>query len=78
MVSESFSVGLRRVLTMEWVTGVKLTGLPTQDIQDLVKIGQEAFLLQLLEIGFFHGDPHPGNLLKVASGERYHSSCICL
>lgn len=55
----------RRVLVMEWVTGVKLTGLPPLEIQRLVAAGQEAFLTQLLEIGFFHGDPHPGNLLKV-------------
>ncbi|KAL3161747.1 hypothetical protein ABBQ38_008842 [Trebouxia sp. C0009 RCD-2024] len=58
----------RRVLVMEWVTGVKLTGLPPLEIQRLVAAGQEAFLTQLLEIGFFHGDPHPGNLLKVTEG----------
>ncbi|GLC69551.1 hypothetical protein PLESTF_000846400 [Pleodorina starrii] len=58
----------RRVLTMEWVTGVKLTTLSPGEIRGLVKVGQEAFLTQLLEIGFFHGDPHPGNLLKVTEG----------
>lgn len=58
----------RRVLTMEWVTGVKLTTLSPPEIRALVKVGQEAFLTQLLEIGFFHGDPHPGNLLKVTEG----------
>ena len=56
---------------MEWVTGVKLTGLPAAEIQRLVAAGQEAFLTQLLEVGFFHGDPHPGNLLKV--GRMYNS-----
>jgi predicted unusual protein kinase regulating ubiquinone biosynthesis (AarF/ABC1/UbiB family) len=40
---------------MEWVTGVKLTTLPCEQIRALVKIGQEAFLTQLLDIGFFHG-----------------------
>ncbi len=55
----------RRVLVMDWVTGVKLTGLPPEEIRRLVATGQEAFLTQLLEVGFFHGDPHPGNLLKV-------------
>ena len=50
---------------MDWVTGVKLTGLPPEEIRRLVATGQEAFLTQLLEVGFFHGDPHPGNLLKV-------------
>lgn len=58
----------RRILTMEWVTGVKLTTLPPEEVRDLVGVGQEAFLVQLLEVGFFHGDPHPGNLLKVTEG----------
>ncbi|DBB04853.1 TPA: hypothetical protein ACH3X3_010141 [Trebouxia sp. C0006] len=58
----------RRVLVMDWVTGVKLTGLPPEEIRCLVATGQEAFLTQLLEVGFFHGDPHPGNLLKVTEG----------
>jgi aarF domain-containing kinase len=53
---------------MEWVTGVKLTTLPGDELRLLSKVGQEAFLTQLLEIGFFHGDPHPGNLLKVTEG----------
>ena len=52
---------------MDWVTGVKLTGLAPEEIRRLVAAGQEAFLTQLLEVGFFHGDPHPGNLLKVLS-----------
>ena len=40
---------------MEWVTGVKLTTLPQDEIKALARVGQEAFLTQLLEIGFFHG-----------------------
>lgn len=60
----------RRVLTMEWVTGVKLTTLAPEEIRSLARVGQEAFLVQLLEVGFFHGDPHPGNLLKVTEGEH--------
>jgi len=39
-----------RVLTMEWIEGVKLTTLAPEEIQDLVKVGQEAFLIQLLEV----------------------------
>lgn len=41
----------RRVLVMEWVTGVKLASLPAAEIRALVKVGQEAFLTQLLDIG---------------------------
>lgn len=58
----------RRVMTMDWITGVKLTTLQPEEVRQLVKVGQEAFLTQLLDIGFFHGDPHPGNLLKVTEG----------
>jgi len=45
---------------MEFIRGSKLSLLPPDEIRRLVKIGQEAFLTQLLEIGFFHSDPHPG------------------
>ena len=40
---------------MEWVTGVKLTTLPPAEVRELVRVGQEAFLTQLLDVGFFHG-----------------------
>lgn len=55
----------RRVLVTEWVDGVKLTQCSPEEIQSLIGIGQEAFLHQLLNIGFFHADPHPGNLLRL-------------
>lgn len=42
---------------MEFVRGVKLNTLEPQEIRRLVKIGQDAFLVQLLEIGFMHSDP---------------------
>lgn len=41
----------RRVLVMEWISGEKLTLLPKDEINTLVKTGQEMFLIQLLEIG---------------------------
>jgi predicted unusual protein kinase regulating ubiquinone biosynthesis (AarF/ABC1/UbiB family) len=63
-------------MTMEWITGVKLTTLPPDEIRDLVGVGQEAFLVQLLEVGFFHGDPHPGNLLKVRGCQCTYSPLI--
>merc|ERR1711879_930297 len=36
---------------------------PCETIKRLVPIGVECFLTQLLDMGFFHCDPHPGNLL---------------
>jgi len=63
----------RRVLTMEWVDGVKLTNLQAVrelgiDPDDMVQVGVNCSLQQLLEHGFFHADPHPGNLLAMADG----------
>ena len=63
----------RRVLTMEWIDGVKLTNLEAVramgiDPDDMVEVGVNCSLQQLLEHGFFHADPHPGNLLALEDG----------
>ncbi len=63
----------RRVLTMEWIEGVKLTNLDAVaalgiDPNDMVEVGVNCSLQQLLEHGFFHADPHPGNLLALKDG----------
>jgi predicted unusual protein kinase regulating ubiquinone biosynthesis (AarF/ABC1/UbiB family) len=63
----------RRVLTMEWIDGVKLTNLEAVrelgiDPDDMVTVGVNCSLQQLLEHGFFHADPHPGNLLALPDG----------
>ncbi|HLM57125.1 MAG TPA: AarF/ABC1/UbiB kinase family protein [Pyrinomonadaceae bacterium] len=63
----------RRVLTMEFIRGTKVTdieGLQARRISP-VKVNRllvRAYLKQLLEDGFFHADPHPGNLLVMDSG----------
>lgn len=64
----------RRVLTMEWITGTKLTqteAIRAQgiDARHVVEIGVQCSLRQLLEHGFFHADPHPGNLLATPEGK---------
>ncbi|MGK7898608.1 MAG: ABC1 kinase family protein [Xenococcus sp. (in: cyanobacteria)] len=63
----------RRVLTMEWITGTKLNNIEEVQAQGidathLVEVGVECSLRQLLEHGFFHADPHPGNLLAMQDG----------
>ncbi|BFI41682.1 aarF domain-containing kinase [Marchantia polymorpha subsp. ruderalis] len=63
-----------KVLTMEWVDGVKLSEQDTitaqgLDIIKLVDIGIQCSLRQLLEHGYFHADPHPGNLLATPDGK---------
>jgi predicted unusual protein kinase regulating ubiquinone biosynthesis (AarF/ABC1/UbiB family) len=57
----------RRVLTLEDVSAIKLS-----DYEDIVKAGiarsdvaatlADTYLKQIFEDGFFHADPHPGNL----------------
>ena len=64
----------RRVLTMEWIEGTKLTELESiaaqgLDATYLVNVGVQCSLRQLLEHGFFHADPHPGNLLAMPNGK---------
>lgn len=66
LVYEQYST--RRLLVSEWVDGTKLSDLDPSEVADLVAIGQEAFLVQLLQLGLFHADPHPGNLLKLKEG----------
>ena len=50
----------QRVLTTEWIQGVKLADSSPEKIRELIPIGVELFLTQLLDIGAFHADPHPG------------------
>ena len=64
----------RRVLTMEWINGLKLTqaeeiGALGIDARYLIEVGVQCSLRQLLEDGFFHADPHPGNLLATLDGQ---------
>lgn len=64
----------KRVLTMEWISGTKLTNLKEVaaqgiDATHLVDVGVQCSLRQLLEHGFFHADPHPGNLLAMPNGQ---------
>jgi hypothetical protein len=53
----------RRVLVSEWMDGVKLSECAPDEIAEITKVAQEAFLTQLFETGHFHADPHPGSEL---------------
>jgi predicted unusual protein kinase regulating ubiquinone biosynthesis (AarF/ABC1/UbiB family) len=63
-----------KVLAMDWVEGVKLSeqeAIERQGLKvlDLVNTGIQCSLRQLLEYGYFHADPHPGNLLATPDGK---------
>ncbi len=64
----------RRVLTMEYIDGVKVTDIEGMkrigvDPWDVAKILVVAFAEMIVRHGFFHADPHPGNLM-VLPGPR--------
>lgn len=62
-----------RVLTLEYVPGIKISQYEAieaagLDRQNLARLGAQAYLQQLLTDGFFHADPHPGNLAVTPEG----------
>ncbi|KAK9097823.1 hypothetical protein Syun_024868 [Stephania yunnanensis] len=63
----------KAVLTMEWIDGIKLTDADRLKKASLNRVklidqGLYCSLRQLLEVGFFHADPHPGNLVATEDG----------
>jgi len=63
----------RRLLVMEFVDGIKISDVTALraaglDVQAVMQSLVEAFCEQVLVHGFFHADPHPGNLLVDAEG----------
>ena len=73
----------RRVLTTSWIQGTKLRD-PQElkskrlDPAALIRTGVISGLQQLLEFGYFHADPHPGNLFALPgrSGELGHVAYV--
>ena len=64
----------KRVLTMEWIEGIKLTNVAKVkeagfDSRHIIEVGVQCSLRQLLDYGYFHADPHPGNLLVMGDGK---------
>ncbi len=62
-----------RVLTLEYMPGIKISHYEAieaagLDRKNLARLGAKAYLHQLLDDGFFHADPHPGNLAVSPNG----------
>ncbi len=62
-----------RVLTMEWLDGAKLSDpavkqIPNIDLGEVTRHGAEMYLDMIFHHGFYHGDPHPGNLIVLPDG----------
>ena len=61
----------KRVLVMEKVIGIKLSDVDKirelgWDTEKIAQIGVKSFFKQVFENGFFHADPHPGNIFVVS------------
>jgi predicted unusual protein kinase regulating ubiquinone biosynthesis (AarF/ABC1/UbiB family) len=57
----------RRVLVLEWVDGIKVNDYPQLEQAGVSRMAVarntvDAYFYQFFEIGFFHADPHPGNI----------------
>lgn len=67
------SVSTRKVLTQEWVMGRKLTEIEASNTnaetrEKLVETLLNSYMVQFLETGFLHADPHPGNFMLMDDG----------
>jgi predicted unusual protein kinase regulating ubiquinone biosynthesis (AarF/ABC1/UbiB family) len=63
----------RRVLCLDYLPGIKITDRPALvaagiDPAAVAEKGAASYLQQLVRFGFFHADPHPGNLAVAADG----------
>ncbi|WP_299488627.1 AarF/ABC1/UbiB kinase family protein [Acaryochloris sp. IP29b_bin.137] len=63
-----------RVLTLEYVPGLKISNYDAIDAagidrKQIAQLSAKAYLYQLLTDGFFHADPHPGNLAVSSDGQ---------
>ena len=62
-----------RVMTMEWLDGAKLCDpavrqMPNVDLRQVTRHGAEMYLEMIFHHGFYHADPHPGNLVVLPGG----------
>ena len=75
-----WSVTRKRVLGLEEIKGVQLSKWKQANLSDdqresLVRNGALTVLRQVLEVGFFHADPHPGNLFLMEDGRICFIDC---
>lgn len=64
----------RRLLVMEYIEGVRVDNVDAIRAKgfspkEIARTGFFAYMQQIFEDGFFHGDPHPGNLLVTEDGK---------
>ena len=63
-----------RMLTMERIRGKKLTqcaenGATAEELDGLARKGANLYMKMIFDEGFFHADPHPGNILLLETNQ---------
>lgn len=63
------------IICMEWIDGIKVSDLEKLkerhiDPATIAKVGVDLYLEQVLEHGFFHADPHPGNIFVLPEAQK--------
>lgn len=63
-----------KILITEFISGCKITNIDQIKAwginpEKLIKTGLEIYFSQIFEFGFFHADPHPGNMLARPDGK---------
>ena len=63
-----------KVITMELIDGYEIADLFDKEVEgidkkEVAKIGVQSYLKQILIDGFFHADPHPGNMFVTKEGK---------
>lgn len=66
-------ISTEKVLVIEYVDGCKITDLKqlaewNLDPKEIAETGMDVYLMQIFEFGYFHSDPHPGNILVKPDG----------
>lgn len=64
----------RELLAMEFVSGFRSDDVETIrahgiDTKELANLGLKAFMIQIFQDGFYHGDPHAGNIQISPKGD---------
>jgi ubiquinone biosynthesis protein len=67
-----WSYSRERVLTLEFIEGIQLVDLPPETPferrRELAYLMTDAWMAMIFRHGFFHGDPHPANVLVLPEG----------
>ncbi len=68
-----WELSTRRVLCLDYVPGIKINDRTAiiaagLDPSNIAEVGASSYLQQLVKYGFFHADPHPGNLAVASDG----------